>query len=73
MMVKEVTELTEAELEKIVQNFKNEIKVERGMTQRFVSTKTGIDETYLSDLLNGYKPLTDNVRNKLNEFLGTDY
>lgn len=73
MMVKEVTELTEAELEKIVQKFKHEIRTERGMTQRFVATKTDIDETYLSDLLNGYKPLTDNVRTKLNEFLGTKY
>lgn len=73
MMVKEVAELSEKELEKIVQKFKIEIKEERGMTQRFVSTKTGIDETYLSDLLNGYKPLTDNVRGKLNEFLGTDF
>jgi len=72
-MVKEVAELSEKELEKIVQKFKIEIKEERGMTQRFVSTKTGIDETYLSDLLNGYKPLTDNVRGKLNEFLGTDF
>lgn len=44
-----------------------------GRTQKFIATKTGIDEPRLSKWINGFGLLEDNELDKLKQTLGVDF
>lgn len=52
-----------------LKNLINKVKCNKDLTQAEISTLIGVGKTYLSDMVNGRVPFTENIKEKLKSLL----